>query len=201
MRVAIISDQLLCRDALSRLVQAELQPEQLDVFADVPAFKAAREPLAELLLFDPPAELDFTAALRAMDPEVRQSHALVLIPSPNAPMARLARRQGFRGVLPKTFDLPVTAAALRLVLAGGEYFPCFDLEADALPAGGAAARAPLSRRQSEILVELEAGATNKEIARKLGISLATVKMHVRALLNLVGARNRTEAVMRLRRAV
>ena len=35
---------------------------------------------------------------------------------------------------------------------------------------------------------------------KLGISLATVKMHVRALLTLVGARNRTEAVMRLRRA-
>jgi DNA-binding CsgD family transcriptional regulator len=28
-----------------------------------------------------------------------------------------------------------------------------------------------------------------------------VKMHVRALLNIVGARNRTEAVMRLRRAV
>jgi DNA-binding NarL/FixJ family response regulator len=200
MRVAVISDQLLCRDALSRLVRAELQPERLDVYADVPAFKAAAEPAAELLLFDPPPEVDFAASLRTLDHEARESHAMVLIPSPNAPMARLARRQGFRGVLPKTFDLPVAAAALRLVLAGGEYFPCFDMEADALPANGTSIRAPLSRRQSEILVELEGGATNKEIARKLGISLATVKMHVRALLNLVGARNRTEAVMRLRRA-
>jgi DNA-binding NarL/FixJ family response regulator len=200
MRVAIISDQSLCRDALARLVRAELQPERLDVFVDAPAFKAAGGPPPDLLLFDPSPEIDFAAALRAVDQEARQSHAIVLIPSPNAPMARLARRQGFRGVLPKTFDLAVAAAALRLVLAGGEYFPCFDLEADALPVNGAPVRAPLSRRQSEILVELEAGATNKEIARKLGISLATVKMHVRALLNLVGARNRTEAVMRLRRA-
>jgi DNA-binding NarL/FixJ family response regulator len=200
MRVVVISDQLLCRDALSRLVRAELQPEQLDVYADVPAFRSAAGPIIDLLLFDPPPEIDFAVSLRALDQEVQQSHAMVLIPSPNAPMARLARRQGFRGVLPKTFDLPVAAAALRLVLAGGEYFPCFDLEADALPTTGAPVRSPLSRRQSEILVELEAGATNKEIARKLGISLATVKMHVRALLNLVGARNRTEAVMRLRRA-
>jgi DNA-binding NarL/FixJ family response regulator len=201
MRVAIISDQLLCRDTLCRLAQSELQPQQLDAYADIPAFRAAGLPPADLLLFDPPPDADFGAALRAMEPEARRSHAMVLIPSPNPPMARLARRHGFRGVLPKTFDLPVAAAALRLVVAGGEYFPCFDIGEEAIPAAFAApARAPLSRRQAEILTELEAGATNKEIARKLGISLATVKMHVRALLNLVGARNRTEAVMRLRRA-
>jgi DNA-binding NarL/FixJ family response regulator len=103
-------------------------------------------------------------------------------------------------VLPKTSDLPVAAAALRLVLAGGEYFPCFDLDEAQAPAAATALKAPLSRRQAEIFTELAAGATNKEIARKLGISLATVKMHVRALLNLVGARNRTEAAMRLRAA-
>jgi DNA-binding NarL/FixJ family response regulator len=200
MRVAIISDQLLCRDALSRLAQSELQPQQLDVYSAMSEFKAAGLPPADLMLFDPPPESEFSACLRAMEPEARKSHTMVLIPTPNAPMARLARRHGFRGVLPKTFDLRVAAAALRLVAAGGEYFPCFDLEEEA-PAAVGSARAPLSRRQAEILTELEAGATNKEIARKLGISLATVKMHVRALLNLVGARNRTEAVMRLRRAV
>lgn len=201
MRVAIISDQLLCRDALSRLAQSELQPAQVDLYADFPAFKATGAGPANLLLFDPPQDVEFAASVRALDHEARQCQAMVLIPSPNAPMARLARRHGFRGVLPKTSDLPVAAAALRLVVAGGEYFPCFDLEEPAGAASGAgSSRAPLSRRQAEILTELEAGATNKEIARKLGISLATVKMHVRALLTLVGARNRTEAVMRLRRA-
>jgi DNA-binding NarL/FixJ family response regulator len=204
MRVAIISDQRLCRDALARIVQEELKPGHVDLYDQLTAFKAADQGPPALLLLDPPADLEFAAAVRTMEPEARQCHAMVLIPSPNASMARVARRHGFRGVLPKTFDLAVAAAALRLVRAGGEYFPCFDLEEDEAPAAASAiaapARAPLSRRQAEILTELEGGATNKEIARKLGISLATVKMHVRSLLNLVGARNRTEAVMRLRRA-
>jgi DNA-binding NarL/FixJ family response regulator len=198
--VAIISDQLLCRDALCRLTQSEFEPAQLDVFPDAPAFKAAAAPPADLLLFDPSPDLDYAVALHAMDQEARQSPAMVLIPSPNASMARLARRHGFRGVMPKTFDLPIVAAALRLLLAGGEYFPDFHPEADVPPPRYARIGAPLSRRQAEILIELEDGATNKEIARKLGISVATVKMHVRALFNLAGARNRTEAVTRFRRA-
>jgi DNA-binding NarL/FixJ family response regulator len=199
MHVAIISDQRLSRDALARLAGNELKADHVDLYDGPTAYKAAAKDPPALLLFDPSADLDFGAAVQSLDQEARRSHALVLIPSPNAPMARLARRHGFRGVLPKTFDLPVVAAALRLVLAGGEYFPCFDLESEATPTSGDPARAPLSRRQAEILGELEGGATNKEIARSLGISVATVKMHVRALLNLVGARNRTEAVMRLRR--
>ena len=117
--------------------------------------------------------------------------------SPNLALARIARRLGFRGVMPKTTELPVMSAALQLVLAGGEYFPCFDGEVE--PPAASSAKAILSRRQAEILAELESGATNTEIARKLGISLATVKMHVHAVFNLVGARNRTEAVARFRR--
>jgi DNA-binding NarL/FixJ family response regulator len=199
MRVAIISDQPLSRDALCRLTQSELGPERIDVFHDVAAFQAAAAPV-DLLLFDPSPDLEYAAALRAIDPDARRCPAMVLIPSANTAMARLARRHGFRGVLPKTLDLPVVAAALRLVLAGGEYIAGFDLEACAVDRSAGPGRTALSRRQAEILVELEAGATNKEIARKLGVSVATVKMHMRALLALVGARNRTEAVMRLRRA-
>jgi two-component system nitrate/nitrite response regulator NarL len=200
MRVAIISDQLLYRDALCHLAQAELQPDQIDVYDGLREFRAADAPAAGLLLFDPPPEVEYPVALRAVSPMPPDCRAIVLIPAPNAAMARLARRHGFRGVLPKTSSPLVAAAALRLVVAGGEYFPCFDLEeAPAEAAAGVRKPSPLSRRQTEILGLLEVGATNKEIARKLGISLATVKMHVRALLSLVGARNRTEAVMRLRR--
>ena len=41
MRVAIISEQLLCRDTLCRLAQAELQPEQMDVYDALAAYRAA----------------------------------------------------------------------------------------------------------------------------------------------------------------
>jgi DNA-binding NarL/FixJ family response regulator len=196
MRVAIVSDNVLCRETLCRLVRSELQPEQLDVYDTVRALKAAEAPRANLLLFDPPSGLDFEAALQTLGGEPQHTRSMVLISSPDAFLARLARRHGFCGVLSKTSALPLAAAALRVVGAGSDYFPSFEPEEDR-------AERPLYKaltpRQAEILVELEAGAPNKEIARKLGISLATVKMHVRALLSLVGARNRTEAVMRLRR--
>jgi two-component system nitrate/nitrite response regulator NarL len=195
MRVAIISCHPLCREALERLARSELQPDQLDLYGARAEFAAAGLDIPDLLLFDPPGA-DPAAEMVALGEAAGRCVTMVLIPEPDVTLARLARRQGFRGVLPKTFELPVAAAALRLVVAGGEYFPCFDLEEPA----PSAARTAMSRRQAEILIELEAGATNKEIARKLGISLTTVKMHVRALLNLVGARNRTEAVMRLRRS-
>jgi DNA-binding NarL/FixJ family response regulator len=43
----------------------------------------------------------------------------------------------------------------------------------------------------ELLVE---GASNKEIARRLGISASTVKFHVRSLADKLGADGRTDAV-------
>ena len=52
----------------------------------------------------------------------------------------------------------------------------------------------LTRRQLEVLRLLMHGRTNKAIAMELGISEATVKSHVSVVLQVLGARNRTEAV-------
>ena len=52
----------------------------------------------------------------------------------------------------------------------------------------------LTRRQLEVLRLLVQGRTNKAIAMELGISEATVKSHVSVVLQVLGARNRTEAV-------
>jgi two-component system response regulator FixJ len=52
----------------------------------------------------------------------------------------------------------------------------------------------LSRRERQILQGLLAGLSNKAIARRLGISLHTVKFHVESLFRKLGARTRTEAL-------
>jgi two-component system, NarL family, nitrate/nitrite response regulator NarL len=53
----------------------------------------------------------------------------------------------------------------------------------------------LSLRESEILGCLTKGEPNKVIARKLDITEATIKVHVKAILRKIGASNRTQAAM------
>jgi DNA-binding CsgD family transcriptional regulator len=53
---------------------------------------------------------------------------------------------------------------------------------------------PLSPRELEVLVLLAEGASNKEIARRLDISIHTAKFHVGSLLDKLDAVGRTDAV-------
>jgi DNA-binding CsgD family transcriptional regulator len=56
------------------------------------------------------------------------------------------------------------------------------------------ARALLTPRELEVLAAVADGDSNKGIARRLGISLHTVKFHVESVFRKLGARTRTEAV-------
>ena len=59
-----------------------------------------------------------------------------------------------------------------------------------------ASRVSLTPREHEVLAAMADGASNKVIARRLGISLHTVKFHVAAILAKLDADSRTEAVAR-----
>ena len=59
----------------------------------------------------------------------------------------------------------------------------------------AAIAGKLSGRETQILSHLTLGASNKHIARELGVAEATVKVHVKAILRKVKAANRTQAAM------
>jgi DNA-binding NarL/FixJ family response regulator len=50
-------------------------------------------------------------------------------------------------------------------------------------------------RQQEVLALVAQGLPNKRIADELGIAERTVKLHVTALLDTVGARNRTHLLV------
>jgi DNA-binding CsgD family transcriptional regulator len=56
-----------------------------------------------------------------------------------------------------------------------------------------AARTGLTRRESEVLQLVAGGATNKEIANQLTLSVATVERHIANLYAKIGARGRAEA--------
>jgi DNA-binding NarL/FixJ family response regulator len=93
-------------------------------------------------------------------------------------------RLGVAAVLPKTLD----SGAL------------LDRLAELVPALNQAAQTELPPRQYEVLHLLGAGLTNKEIAQRLGIAPATVKIHVSRLIEQLGAANRTDAVSKAQRS-
>jgi DNA-binding NarL/FixJ family response regulator len=66
---------------------------------------------------------------------------------------------------------------------------------DAARASALGARFSLTQRQSVVLRGLCRGESNKEIARELDMSEATVKVHVRQVLRKLGASNRTQAAL------
>jgi DNA-binding NarL/FixJ family response regulator len=67
------------------------------------------------------------------------------------------------------------------------------------PAPSALAQAGLTERQVAVLRLLARGRANKEIARELGITEGTVKVHLLSVFRVLGVRNRTEAVLAAQR--
>lgn len=145
-----------------------------------------------------------------------------------------ALKQGARGYIPTTLELPLTIAALRLILLGGIFAPAMplfervaadlvvgtDIDAgedsqaieipnDKDPESAADAhsselpmlfdapalqRLGITVREAKVLLLLQKGKTNRQIAAELGISENTVIVHVRHVMRKVGATNRTQAV-------
>ena len=72
------------------------------------------------------------------------------------------------------------------------------MEQQSAPNEATIRRLGLTRRQAEILIEVEKGKTNDEIATALFISPLTVRTHLDKIFNALGVTNRTAAVARLR---
>lgn len=109
---------------------------------------------------------------------------------------------GIAGFLPKQSTSKMIEAAIRVVQSGGQYVPARVL--DLLRARGDhtnpvtllndEAVGRLTPRQIAVLSHIAKGHTDKEIARVLDISPATVKAHAMAAFVVLGASNRAEAV-------
>jgi DNA-binding NarL/FixJ family response regulator len=106
---------------------------------------------------------------------------------------RSAIDRGAVGFVPKSHSSDLMIAALRFVLAGGVYLPPHAVDAQAESAAASFTR--LSPRQQQVSQLLLQGCPNKVIAKQLGLSEGTVKAHVSAIFQILGARNRVEAVM------
>ena len=114
----------------------------------------------------------------------------VLLMTASAQVSReAALGAGAFGLVPKGWPARDLAHAVRMVGLG---MTLFAPAADGAPAA-------LSDRERQVLAMIAAGSTNKEIAARLILSPHTVKDHTSALYRKIGARNRSEAIVRAQR--
>lgn len=113
--------------------------------------------------------------------------ALVVTATPQAGLNESARAAGANGSVLKTAEIPELLKALRVVRRGGESFDFRHPRA----AGG---QAPLSQREREVLRLVAGGATNREVAGKLGVGAETVKTLLVRIHAKLGTHRRAEAV-------
>jgi len=133
--------------------------------------------------------------LRAQYPSVP-----VVVVSANDDPAVIRRCMDFgaSGFIPKTLGAEAMRSAIAAVLAGGIWTPPdvnFESAADAGTAELVQRLATLTPQQVRVLMMLSEGLLNKQIAYELGVSEATVKAHVSAILQKLGVESRTQAVI------
>lgn len=148
----------------------------------------------ELLLVDLFSVNYEFGALRRLLSLAAPAAAIVVDDRVNPTFARLAKDAGASGYASKDFELPRFKAALQAVIVGGAYFPR-DILPDQVGLRIPRSAAGLSARQLEVLKQMAVGKTNREIGEALGITPGTVKLHIHSILQLTGARNRTEAAL------
>jgi len=105
---------------------------------------------------------------------------------------------GASGFIPKTLGVDALRQAVAQVLRGEVWTPPdVDLQRDADSESAAviARLATLTPQQVRVLMMLSGGLLNKQIAYELGVSEATVKAHVSAILQKLGVESRTQAVI------
>jgi DNA-binding NarL/FixJ family response regulator len=208
MRFVVLNPDAERREGLKALLR---QIDRRARFNDAPDWRSAERAMQR---FSPNLiVIDWHEGIRAG--ELRQfvmRHrnlpVAVLVDDADTPSAvRALIDEGARGIIRRTTDSVLIVKLLELILLGGDHLPADVLgpftpwppppRRSAKSAAQARAQRPtvnLSPRQEQILRHVHMGNTNKMIARALGISEGTVKVHLTSIFQQLGAPNRAAAV-------
>lgn len=195
----IADDHAMVRDALVLSVAARWPTATIWEAADYPSAWAFAEQQPTLCLIDlgmaGAAPRDGVAEIMRRAPDTR---VLIVTGTQDDPLMLALLDDGVAGFISKSANIAVITAAIDLVMAGGRYLPSRLAELAATGPVAAKPQQRLSPRQLAVLRLIGDGETNKDIARELAISPATVKVHIAQAMAALGAVNRTDAAMKAR---
>jgi len=198
MRILLADDQDLVRDSLVTLITAYAPGSEV---TDVCSLDAALGMLKRGTRYD-------VAILDLQMPGMNGLEGLrkIITGWPGLPVALMsgaareseveeALDMGAKGYIPKSMAGKALVRAIELILAGEVFLPSTALRTS--PGVREAERnSGLTDRESQVLKQLREGLSNKEIAQRLEINVATVKLHMRSMSKKLEVRNRTELVLK-----
>jgi DNA-binding NarL/FixJ family response regulator len=206
-RLLVVDDHPIFRDGLAGLLAT--LPDLDDVRTAGSAEEALRqvaETPADVVLMD--INLPDASGVEAARQLTERAPAtavlmVTMVDDDDSVFAALAA--GARGYVLKDATADEILAAVRTVAAGGAVFGAA-IATRILAKGPTHAGArpsltraePLTAREQDVLTLLADGASNRQIARSLGLSLKTVQNHVSRILDKLQAADRTQAALRAR---
>lgn len=206
LRVLLAEDETLVRQGIRKLLELDSRIEIVAEAGDgEEALRRIGEARPDVVLLDVRMpKLDGLGVLRALQQRPDAPPCLVLTTFDDRTLILEAIREGAKGFLRKDVSLSQLIEAIETLAAGRTYLqPAVTeslikgMESHALLSGPALAMVePLTPRETEVLRLMAAAYTNREIAEALGTAEGTVKIHVSNILGKLGARDRTQAVLR-----
>lgn len=200
-RLVIADDHPLFRDALRQAVASVIPSAKIDEAGSFEELTALLEQDSEvdLILLDltMPGISGFSGLiyLRAQYPAIP---VVIVSASDDAETIRRSVDFGASGFIPKRFGVDTLRDAIPKVMDGDVWIPPdVDLSAVADPEMTRLRDrlVTLTPQQVRVLMMLSQGLLNKQIAYELGVSEATIKAHVSAILQKLGVESRTQAVI------
>lgn len=204
-RIIIVDDHPLFRGALNQALSASLENSEIIEAGSLDELTAKLVDGLEvdLILLDltmPGVQgISGLVFLRGQHPEI----PVVVVSANDDPVTiRRCMDCGASGFVPKSQPVEQIRSAVRSVLDGNVWSPPgIDLTSagDSETTDLIGRLSSLTPQQVRVLMMLGEGLLNKQIAYKLGVSEATIKAHVSAILQKLGVDSRTQAVIAVNR--
>lgn len=201
-RALLADDHTMVREALSQMLERldpNLQMRQAKNVDEVLAILRADRDFALLLLDYHMPGMDGRRTVEQMKREFPDLPIGIITGYVSNDEVEPLIAAGSIGVFPKAMSGPSLLMAIKLAMSGQAYVPwAGDLTSPEFGRGNQMGAAPtlplpdLSDRQKEVLTYVVSGSPNKEIARKLGLSEVTIKIHVASLCRKFSVANRTQ---------
>lgn len=199
--VVIADDHPLFRDALQQAIEGLLPDCSFPTAGELDELRNLLRSLgsADLVLLDlaMPGASGFSG-LMSVRAEFPDTPVVVVSASEDGVTIKKCVELGASGFIPKSSSTEFITSSVRAVLDGEICVPSFvdlDAEMDTESSGLIRKLQSLTPQQARVLSMLGEGLLNKQIAYELGVSEATVKAHVSAVLLKLDVDSRTQAVI------